>query len=150
MICVLPIYMEVKITNEKDGVIYKFTVQGSKVIKCYLAKDYLLELSLNGDYTRTPSGVYNMLYNPSSPESIAYQVILTIPSSSQTAKAEIELFKFNEIFNRQNVKISEDDYNHFITEEPRLIAQNIQSRALSDLPASVAKFLTQAKKCTSS
>ena len=96
--------MEINVLARKDGIPTKIKVNGASSISTIFEytpegvapKKCKLNLTLNGEYTRTPSKAFSMIYSPPTSSDIAlelgYQVILT----SQPPKAEFRVFKFHE------------------------------------------------------
>jgi hypothetical protein len=148
--------VNVQKTNE-DGVVVRFNVSGLPTYKSLVDLDGStaeLELTLNGDYYITPGKCYSMLPaigtdlpRPDGVDSLAYQVILMRHPPS----AEFQVFQLSEspaITESQlsKLNITRDTFMKLTTEQPAKILNYLDT---SMLPNGVAKFLLQAKKCTS-
>jgi hypothetical protein len=148
--------MEIKvISREKSGVAGRFTVCGLPTHRStfeFNDRQCVLELTLNGEYIITPRGLYSMLpdfsQEPLHAQSMNYQVIL---KRSSPAIAEFQIFRLRDApslneTHLSKLNISVDVFKQFTTDYPSKIASYLEADML---PAGVAKFLMQAKKCTS-
>ena len=153
--------IHVNVLTERKGQPYRVRVSGGSTRRCifdFHGKSYFIDLTLNGDYTRTPNKAYSMLKEPSpavldegegSLLSLSYQVLLL----ENPPKAEFQIFKFHEC------PVIKDDtcesLLHLPTSDFQILSE-IEPREIVDmldtlsLPESVSRFLLQAKKCTSS
>ena len=154
--------MEINVLARKDGIPTKIKVNGASSISTIFEytpegvapKKCKLNLTLNGEYTRTPSKAFNMIYSPppsSDVLELGYQVILT----SQPPKAEFRVFKFHERSvitddDLAKLNIDKQSFQRLIFDEPKILVALLEKELFSNLPESVARFLLQAKKCTSS
>ena len=149
--------MQVKVDRRENGIIKRFTVSGFPRHKsCFemMGKSFELDLTLNGEYYKTPSGAYSMLpaiddsKTIDGRQSMFYQVILTI----QPAMAEFQVFRLDDVpaiseADLGRLNIQRKTFELVTTSYPKEIARLLD---VDMLPDSVAKFLIQAKKCTSS
>ena len=132
-------------------------VSGASEITCrfdYHGKPCCLSLTLNGDYTRTPSKTFSMIKDPeivadSGCTSLSYQVLL----SENPPRAEFQIFKFHDQASLTaamcpKIHLSVEQFKILTETEPAAAVAAFDS--VGQLPAAVARFLQQARKCTSS
>ena len=140
-----------------QGIPIRFAVNGLPrhvAVFEFNGQTFEINLSLNGEYVRTPSKAYNMVSpglnhtSTAGNQVLGYHVIFSPDKST----AEFQVFKFHESpaisdkdLNKLN--ITQQVFDLLTTEYPKRIAIALDAYLL---PTGVAKFLLQAKKCTSS
>ena len=149
--------MAFKVSSSEQGIPSRFSVKGLPSHRAVFELDGVaceIELSLNGEYIRTPSKAYNMVASSTARVSaegfqvLGYQVIFWHEKSS----AEFQVFKFHEspAISEQDLEklnVTHTEFNLLTNEYPRCVSKALDAYML---PNGVAKFLLQAKKCTSS